>query len=97
MATQHFQGKVVLITGASSGIGRAAARAYAAQGAHLVLAARREAALQDTAREVEALGVRALPVRCDLTRSEDVDRLIQETDSAFQGLDILVNNAGLGL
>ncbi|WNG49513.1 SDR family oxidoreductase [Archangium minus] len=97
MATKAFQEKVVLITGASSGIGRAAAKAYAAQGAHLVLAARRESHLQDAAREVEALGVRALPVRCDITREEDVTRLVQETERAFGGLDILVNNAGLGL
>jgi NAD(P)-dependent dehydrogenase (short-subunit alcohol dehydrogenase family) len=97
MATKVFQGKVVLITGASSGIGRAAARAWAAQGAHLVLAARREAPLQDAAREVEALGVRALAVRCDVTVEEDVTRLMRETEAAFGGLDILVNNAGLGL
>jgi short-subunit dehydrogenase len=97
MTTRDFQGKVVLITGASSGIGRAAAKAYAARGAHLVLAARREPQLQDTAREVEALGVRALPVRCDVTREEDVTRLMRETEAAFGGLDVLVNNAGLGL
>jgi len=97
MANKDFQGKVVLITGASSGIGRAAATAYAAQGAHLVLAARRESQLQDTAREVEALGVRALPVRCDVTVEDDVHRLMRETEAAFGGLDILVNNAGLGL
>lgn len=97
MASKAFQGKVVLITGASSGIGRAAAHAYAAQGAHIVLAARREAQLQDAAREVEALGVRALAVRCDVTVEEDVARLMRETEAAFGGLDILVNNAGLGL
>ncbi|HYO51736.1 SDR family oxidoreductase [Archangium sp.] len=97
MATRDFQGKVVLITGASSGIGRAAATAYAAQGAHIVLAARRESQLLDAAREVEALGVRALPVRCDVTREEDVNHLMGETEAAFGGLDILVNNAGLGL
>jgi short-subunit dehydrogenase len=97
MATQDFQEKVVLITGASSGIGRAAAKAYAARGAHIVLAARRESHLRDAAREVEALGVRALPVRCDVTREEDVASLIRETEAAFGGLDILVNNAGLGL
>ncbi|WP_309891249.1 SDR family oxidoreductase [Archangium sp.] len=97
MATRDFQEKVVLITGASSGIGRAAAKAYASQGAHLVLAARREPQLQDVAREVEALGVRALPVRCDITQPEDVARLMRETETAFGGLDLLINNAGLGL
>ncbi len=97
MANKVFQGKVVLITGASSGIGRAVARVYAAQGAHLVLAARREPALRDTAHEVEALGVRALPVCCDVTREDDVARLVRETEAAFGGLDVLVNNAGLGL
>ena len=94
---RHFQDKVALVTGASSGIGRAAARAYAAEGAHVVLAARRESALRDVAREVEALGVRALPVRCDITLAADVERLMQETQVAFGGLDFLVNNAGLGL
>ncbi len=92
-----FSGHVVLITGASSGIGRAAARAYAAQGAHLVLAARREDMLREAAREVEALGARALPVRCDITVAADVERLMREAEAAFGGVDILVNNAGLGL
>ncbi|MCP3104811.1 SDR family oxidoreductase [Myxococcus sp. K15C18031901] len=97
MKTQPFKERVVLITGASSGIGRAAARAYAAAGAHVVLAARREERLQDAAREAESLGVRALSVRCDVTRGEDVERLVRETQAAFGGLDVLVNNAGQGL
>jgi short-subunit dehydrogenase len=97
MAPKDFQDKVVLITGASSGIGRAAARAWAARGARVVLAARREPQLLEVAREVEAHGGRALPVRCDITREEDVARLVKETEAAFSGLDILVNNAGLGL
>lgn len=97
MATQRFKDKVALITGASSGIGRAAGLAWASQGAHVVLAARREAPLREAAREVEALGVRALPVCCDITREEDVARLVRETQGAFGGLDFLINNAGLGL
>lgn len=97
MAQGVFAGRVVLITGASSGIGRAAARAYAAEGAHIVLAARREEPLREAAREVEALGVRALPVPCDITVPADVERLVVETEKTFGGLDLLINNAGVGL
>ncbi|WIG95811.1 SDR family oxidoreductase [Myxococcus sp. SDU36] len=97
MKTQPFKGRVVLVTGASGGIGRAAAKAYAAAGADVVLAARRLPALEDAAREVASLGVRALPVRCDVTVGDDVTRLMRETDAAFGGLDVLVNNAGQGL
>ncbi len=92
-----FRGRVVLITGASSGIGRAAARAYAAQGAHVVLAARREELLRELARELEGLGVRAAAVRCDITQPADVARLMREAEEHFGGVDILVNNAGIGL
>ncbi|MDY7228934.1 SDR family oxidoreductase [Hyalangium rubrum] len=97
MTQGAFAGRVVLITGASSGIGRAAARAYAAQGAHILLAARREEPLREAALEVEAFGVRALPVRCDITQPEDVERLMREAQAAFGGLDVLINNAGVGL
>nr|WP_239989461.1 SDR family oxidoreductase [Corallococcus macrosporus] len=96
MKTQPFKGRVVLVTGASGGIGRAAAKAYAAAGADVVLAARRLPELEDAAREVASLGVRALPVRCDVTVGDDVTRLVAETDAAFGGLDVLVNNAGQG-
>ncbi len=97
MAKAAFAERVVLITGASSGIGRAAARAYAAEGAHVVLAARREEPLREAAREVEALGVRALAVRCDITQPADVEHLVREAEAAFGGVDILINNAGIGL
>ncbi|QSQ19367.1 SDR family oxidoreductase [Pyxidicoccus parkwayensis] len=97
MKTQPFKGRTVLITGASAGIGRAAAKRFAAAGADVVLAARRTAELEDAAGEVTSLGVRALPVRCDVTRAEDVERLMRETEAAFGGLDVLVNNAGQGL
>ncbi|MBZ4418201.1 SDR family oxidoreductase [Myxococcus sp. RHSTA-1-4] len=97
MKTQPFKGRVVLITGASGGIGRAAAKRYAEAGADVVLAARRLPRVEDAAREVASLGVRALPVRCDVTVGEDVERLMRETEAAFGGLDVLVNNAGQGL
>ncbi|HYH97193.1 SDR family oxidoreductase [Hyalangium sp.] len=97
MSDGAFRGRVVLITGASSGIGRAAARAYAAQGAHLILAARREELLRELARELEGLGVRAVAVRCDITQAADVARLAREAEEQFGGVDILVNNAGIGL
>lgn len=97
MKTRPFKERVVLITGASSGIGLAAAKAYAQAGAHVVLAARRLSRLEEAAREVESLGVRALSVRCDVTRGEDVEHLMREVRSTFGGLDVLVNNAGQGL
>jgi short-subunit dehydrogenase len=97
MASGAFSGRVVLITGASSGIGRAAARAYASEGANLVLAARREERLSEVVREAEALGSQAIGVRCDITRAEEVERLMREAEARFSGVDILVNNAGVGL
>nr|WP_324289057.1 SDR family oxidoreductase [Myxococcus sp. MISCRS1] len=97
MKSRPLTERVVLITGASSGIGRAAARAYAEAGAHVVLAARRLERLEDAAREAESLGVRALAVRCDVTRGEDVERLMAQVRADFGGLDVLVNNAGQGL
>ncbi len=97
MSSGAFVGRVVLITGASSGIGRAAARAYAAQGAHLVLAARREELLREVVHEAEGLGSRAVAVRCDITQAEDVARLMREAEAHFGGVDILINNAGIGL
>lgn len=92
-----FQDKVVLITGASSGIGRAAALAFAQRGARVVLAARRAERLSALAQEVERLSGRALPVPCDVTSPSDVGELITRIEETFGGLDVLVNNAGIGL
>lgn len=98
MSGYPLKGRVVLITGASGGIGRAAALAYAKAGVGaVVLAARRKEALEQTALEVEALGARAVPIVCDVTRPGDVTELMLRTQETFGGLDILVNNAGLGL
>ena len=84
--------KTAIITGGGSGIGQACARAFYQEGANVVLFGRREDKLKETAQE---LGSRAMTVSGDMTRSEDLDRLVQETLSKFHRIDILVNNAGL--
>jgi short-subunit dehydrogenase len=88
----RFSGRVVIITGASAGIGAAAARRFSKEGARLVLAARREAQLEAFAATLEG---QALTVPCDVGREADCDRLLAEAERAFGGVDVLVNNAGL--
>ncbi len=87
---------VVIVTGASAGIGRETALAFAREGAHVVLAARREERLRELAAQCEALGVRALAVRTDVARTEDVEALVRAALDAFGRVDVLVNNAGFG-
>ena len=84
--------KTAILTGGGSGIGQACAWAFYQEGANVVLFGRREDKLKETAQE---LGSRAMTVSGDMTRSEDLDRLVQETLSKFHRIDILVNNAGL--
>ncbi len=88
---------VVVITGASSGIGRATALAFARKGASVVLAARREQALQELADECKKLGGRALVVPTDVTREEAVQRLARQAVEAFGRIDVWVNNAAVTL
>jgi short-subunit dehydrogenase len=89
--------RVVVLTGASSGIGRAAAHAFARCGAKLVLAARRENALRETSRECSDLGAEALPVPTDVTRVTAVEALARAAIDAFGRIDVWINNAGVGL
>ena len=89
--------RVIIVTGASSGIGRLTALLLARDGAKLVLAARSEDELHTVAREVEALGGTALPVVVDVTSSLQVDQLMQHTCAVFGRLDVLINNAGYGV
>ncbi len=89
-----FQDKVAIVTGASSGIGKATALALARAGAHVALAARREPLLQDVAREIVALGREALVVPTDVTDREQVDRLVRATLERWGRVDILIANAG---
>ena len=91
----NFAGKVAFVTGAASGIGRAAALAFAREGASVVAADVSEQGNQETARLIEEQGGRALAVRCDVTRAEDVKAALDKTVEAFGRLDFAFNNAGI--
>ncbi len=92
---KHLLGAVAIVTGASSGIGKATALALARAGAHVALAARRAPLLQDVAREVEALGREALPIPTDVTVREQVHTLVEKTLERWGRVDILIANAGV--
>lgn len=91
--TQRFEGKTVLVTGASSGIGAAAARLFATEGARVVLAARSEDALNRVATESGG-SERALVVACDVTDVAKLASLVTDAERRFGSLHILINNAG---
>src|SRR6202048_2445050 len=85
---------VVLITGALTGIGRAAAIIFAQEGAHIVVSGRRDKQGQELAAELQGLGAEAIFVRTDVRKDEDVRNLVDQTVKRFGRLDIAVNNAG---
>lgn len=87
--------KVALVTGASSGIGRAVALGYAAEGAAVALVARRERLLREVAREIEGRGGLALALPADVAKDEQVAAAVDATIKAFGRIDILLNNAGV--
>ncbi len=91
-----FDGKVAVITGAASGIGRALAERCAEEGMRVVLADVEEPALQKTAAEMEAGGADVLSVVTDVSRAEDVEALARQALDAYGGVHLLCNNAGVG-
>ena len=100
---KKLNGKVAIVTGASRGVGEYMAREFAKEGCNVVVAARTESEGQsklegtigETAAELQAMGVRALPVRCDVTDEESIAAMVQRTLAEFGRIDILVNNAGI--
>jgi NAD(P)-dependent dehydrogenase (short-subunit alcohol dehydrogenase family) len=90
----RLEGKVALITGGGTGIGRACARLFAREGASLALAARRPEPIEQVAREIERAGGRALAVACDVTSEQQVAEAVRAAVQRFGKLNIVVNNAG---
>jgi len=91
----QFAGKVAFVTGAANGIGRAAALAFAREGASVVVADVSEQSSRETVRLIEEQGDRAVAVRCDVSRVEDVKAALAKTVEAFGRLDFAFNNAGI--
>jgi NADP-dependent 3-hydroxy acid dehydrogenase YdfG len=90
-----LDGKVAVITGASSGIGEATAEALSAEGASVVVAARRQDRLEDLVERISSDGGKAVAVECDITDEEQAHGLIRQAKDEFGRVDILVNNAGV--
>src|SRR5206468_9238599 len=91
----RLDGRVAIITGGGTGLGRAMALAFAQAGADVVVGARRQGPIDETADMVKALGRRSLAVSTDVTDSAQADRLIARTLDQLGQVDILVNNAGI--
>ncbi|TXM75909.1 glucose 1-dehydrogenase [Methylobacterium sp. WL12] len=92
---QRFTGKVAFVTGAASGIGRAAALAFAREGAEVAIADRDEAALEQVRAEMAGTGAAVLPIRCDVSRPDAVEAAVAGTVARFGRLDCAFNNAGV--
>src|SRR5699024_421440 len=92
---EQLQGKTVIVTGSSSGIGEGIAKGFAKEGANVVLAARREDKLSNLKAEIEKQGNgRVLAVQADISNQKDVENIVIQATEAFGQVDVLVNNAG---
>ena len=93
-----LKNKTVIITGASSGIGKACAEEFARQGANVVIGARQFVTLCEIAENIEKnFGVRAIAVQCDVSKEEDCEHLIKQAILTFGRIDVLINNAGISM
>src|SRR5512132_20853 len=91
----NIEGKVIVITGASSGLGEASARLLSTQGASVVLGARRQDRIQSLADELTRSGGKALAIATDVTHCDQVKKLVDAAVQAFGRIDVMINNAGL--
>ena len=91
----RLEGKVAIITGGNSGVGAATAVKFAAEGAKVVITARREEPLLEVAAKIKEANGEVLPVVSDISKDEDAKRIVAETLEAFGKIDILINNAGV--
>ncbi|MCK5838876.1 MAG: SDR family NAD(P)-dependent oxidoreductase, partial [Bacteroidales bacterium] len=93
----NYNNKVVIITGASSGIGKACAFEFAGQGAKVVLASRNENELKKIADEIKKLGGDTIFIKTDVRKIKDCENLIEKTVEKYNRIDVLINNAGISM
>ena len=92
-----MKGKVIIITGASSGIGKACAEAFGREGGNIVITGRNEEALLAAADELRLKGIQVLPLVADVSLEKDNERVVEETIEKFGKIDVLINNAGISM
>jgi len=92
----RLKGKVAIITGGGRGIGKAIAKAFISEGATVVIASTTLSKLEETVKELQAMGGKAMGIQTDITDEQQVIRMVSETIKAFGQIDILVNNSGVG-
>lgn len=94
---ENLKGKFALITGGGRGLGKATALAFAKEGINVAITGRNQASLQETVKEIEALGVKAAYKAFDIKNFNEVSKAVEELNKEFGSFDILVNNAGIGV
>ncbi len=90
-----LEGKICMVTGAARGMGKALAMKYAEHGANVVLMDVNKESVEAAAKEIEALGVQALPLKVDVTSSLEINHALDEVESRFTAIDVLANCAGI--